>query len=463
MTLPFRLLLTFLALLPAVARAEDCRLFLLHRQAAGVALERLDVASGERTRLTMGAGSEWITFVLPLSAGKSADLIQAAAGPAELVADCGADGLTVSVRRQNGQPRALPPVRLAELESYDLRVSVRPGVGSGQVFAVRGGTSITPADGPVLDLFGGRIPLAPGDYAVTLEASAASARPASAAVSGRAPLVFDGEHAFVRGGIDGGVEGWWVVDLAAGRSVVVHSALPAGLGVTPVSSVEYSAQGARQSAGEMQGLGGAARGFLGAAEVPRISVGSLRFAAADVNVVSALPRVGDRPIVGILGLDLLMRAPVVHLDYAAQGELSLGAQGSSGGSRVTFTIADRHVFLAARIGARALSLVLDSGAKVSLLAPETAATLGLVAGSDGAVEIRGLDGAATLAPSARVGELRIDGQTFADVTFHLAPLPALGAWGAESAAGILGNDFLRRFAAIELDFARREVCFLPPG
>lgn len=446
------------------ASSPGCRLFLLRHAEAKLGLQAVDLAAGESRRFPLGAASEWITFVLPLGPGKSADLVQAAAGPAELEARCAADGLHATVHRSRGEARSLPPVSRRDLEGYELRVNVRPGVGPGQVFAVRGGGTISEEPGPVLDLFGGRIPLAAGDYSITLETreaieAAAGERPA--AVAGSAPLVFDGEHHFLRGEVAGGGSGWFVVDLGAGRSVLARGALPPGVEPVPPSATEYSAAGAREVGSEMLGVGGAVGGFAGSAEIAAISAGSLRFEQAEVNVVEQLPAIGGRPLLGILGLDLLERAACVRLSYDPAGELRLSASCAATGPAVPFNVADHHLFVRGEIAGVPLSWVLDSGAKVSLLAPALADRLGLVADPSRSVEVRGLGSAAVQAPRVEAPELVLGEERFPQVAFHVAPLAVLDAWGLSRQGGILGNDFLRRFAALELSFPRGEVRFVP--
>lgn len=444
--------------LSAAAGTDGCRVFLLRRSENLAALERLDLEAGASRTLALGGGSEWITFVLPLGPGKAADLVQEAAGTSQLGLLCDAAGLHASIKTSAGASRALPPVTLTELESYDLRVNVKTGKGEGKVFTVAGGRRIAEAAGPVLDLFGGRVPMQAGDVAITLE-TALAARPTP--LAGKAPLVFDGEHHFVHGRLKGGAEGWFVVDLAAGRTVVLERALPRGVGAEALSAIEYSASGARQLGAEMLGLGGAVDSFVGTAHLPRLSVGSLAFEDADVNVLRSLPEIGGREILGILGLDLLERGTSVRLTYTAEGELTFGGAPSTAGKSIPFTSADRHLFLAGGVGETVLTFVLDSGAKVSLLSPSLRDRLGLAQDPQRSVEVRGLSASPIRAPRAEVAALRLGGEQFPSVAFHVAPLPVLDRWGLTDRGAILGNDFLERFSAIEVDFDRGEVRFVP--
>ncbi|MBP9826399.1 MAG: clan AA aspartic protease, partial [Thermoanaerobaculia bacterium] len=236
--------------------------------------------------------------------------------------------------------------------------------------------------------------------------------------------------------------------------------------IAPLESTEYSAAGERTAGAAVVALSGEVEAHLGIAELPALAFGTLRFEQSAVQVMRSLPRIGEREISGILGFDLLRRAPRVTFVYGPEPELRFGGAiagkaAATNAAEIPFTLADRHIFLAGTIAGRAVDWVLDTGAKVSLLGPELARGLALAPDPERSIELRGLDGKAVRAPRAEIAELYLGGARFAGVGVHVTDLPVLTAWGIEQRGGILGNDFLGRFAAVEVDFERGVVRFVP--
>jgi hypothetical protein len=445
----------------AQASADSgCALLMLRRSHGDLTVERIAVGLGQQHHLTIGPDSEWITVLHPLGPGKSADLVQASRGPTQLQAHCTDGGMAISLLRPGTAPRALPLVPRRDLAAWDLRISVHRSGAASRVFLVERGREVRPGSGPPLDLFGGRIPLGPGDYSITLETSLASA---PQMVEGSAQLHFDGEHHFVWGSARGGREGWFVVDLAAGRTVLAHHALPPATALSRPTATEYSEHGERAVDAAMVGLGGTVGGWLGQATVADLQFGSISFDVATVSVLETLPTIGGRQIAGILGVDQLRRAAGLRLGYRDRGSLELGPLPAAAAPGVIpFALVDQHLFVEATIGGRPLTLVVDTGAKVSLLEPTLAADLALTVDKANSVEVRGLAAEAVAAHRVMVPELIVAETTLGDATFYAAPLPVLSAWGLAPNTAILGNNILRRFAAIEVDFDRRQLRLVAP-
>jgi hypothetical protein len=446
--------------LPCNPCFADCSLLLLVERDGTIALEATHFAAGETREILLRPRSDVISFILPFGEGKSSDLVRQAGGGA-LSAACSGEELTVSVRRADGGVRALPPVSSADLARLELRVNLKRGDGFERAFAVSSYDAIRVAAGPVLDLFGGRLPLAPGDWAITLEATARDAAPT---LEGEVPLRFDGEHLFATARFSDGRSALFVVDLAAPSCAVRRDLLPPGTAVTKVTATAHGAEGDVPADARPVGLSGPVAGPVARAVLSRLALGNVVFDAVEVTVLDGLPPIGGREIGGLVGLDILRRAGVVEIAFEGGEQALLQMRGESrlAAPALPFSVADRHLFLAGEVGGRALSLVVDTGAKVSLIGAPLARELALAAVPGMGVELRGLDRTLVVASRSRAAQLRIGGESFSDVVFAVLPeLAALRSWGLEPTAAVLGNDFWGRFRALEFDF-RKEVLRLEP-
>lgn len=444
----------FAALLLAVPQHfayADCSLLLLVERGSEIALEATHIASGEQRKIALRPASSVISFVLPLGEGKSADLVRGDGGGA-IEAACAGDELTVSVHRADGRVRSLPSVSRADLARLELRVNLKRGDGFERAFAVPSYETVRAASGPVLDLFGGRLPLGPDDWAITLEATE---RAHAAAVAGQVALLFDGEHLFAAGRLSSGRTALFVVDLAAASCVVRRDLLPPGTEVVAVSATAHGADGDVSGDARPVGIGGPVSGRSARATISDFALGDLDFGAVDATVLESLPQIGGREIGGIVGLDILRRAGILEIAFEGGERAWLRMRGSSRltGPGLPFSLADRHIFVAGEVGGRPVSLVVDTGAKVSLIGAALARDLVLEPLPGPGLELRGLDRQPVVASRARAAKLSFAGESFAEVGFAVLPeLAALRAWGLEPRAAILGNDFWRRFRALEFDF-----------
>lgn len=450
-SLPLALLL---ALAQAATAEADCSLLLLAEQGDEIAIEPTIFHDGESREIALRPSSRVVTFILPFGEGKSADLVRSS-DVGSVAASCKGDALTLAVRRANGAVRALPPVAHSELAALDLRVNLKRGDGLERAFSVTGYSTVRPASGPVLDLFGGRLPLAPGDWAITLEATA---HRGAALVAGEASLRFDGEHLFAEARLPDGRRGRFVIDTAAASCVLARAFLPAGTEVARLAAEAHGGGDAAEVSEQAVGLGGAVAGETLRATLSRLEVGTLAFDEVEVTVLDSLPQIGGQEIAGILGLDLLRRARAVEISFENGEAAHLRARATprAQGDAVAFSLADRHLFLAGESGGRPSTWVVDTGAKVSLVGAALARELGIVAVPGATVELRGLDRTTTFATRGRAARLRLGAAEFEAVDFAILPeLAALRAWGLEPRAAILGNDFWRRFRALEFDFEKQ--------
>lgn len=261
----------------------------------------------------------------------------------------------------------------------------------------------------------------------------------------------------------GGRKGRFVVDTAAGTTVVARAFLGPEAAIAPIEGVEHSAAGARVVPGVMEGAGGGVASLLGATVIDGLALGGLRVDGVHANVLAELPALGGAAVDGILGLDVLSRCGLLSLERGAGDEGTLAfdpAPAPAGGAVLTcgFSIVARHIVLPASLDGTPASLVLDTGARGSLLPPSLAARAKLPpAPGVPPREFRGLDGRPLPARPVRVASLRLGTADAGPAILFAGDVPALAALGLDADAGVLGNDVLGAWRRLEVDFAAGQV------
>lgn len=439
------------ALLAAAAPAAAVNLHLLVETPDGVALETVAMpATGE----LVVSRPDLVTVVLPFGIGRSGDLVPKGRRPARLVARVQDGQLLLDIAGADGRGRALPPVALADLERLDLRVHATGAGGRKGAFTIRGNGPAVVAGGPVLDMFGGKIPLADGDWSLTTETTE---RAPMAALQGSADCLWNDGLVFTQVRGPGGRLGRFVIDTAAGVTVVARGFLGADAVIEPIEGLEHSAAGVRVVPGAMGGAGGDVGGLLGAADLDALELGGVKVAGVRANVVDVLPELGGGPVAGILGLDVLSRCGRLRLERGAgdAGKLSFDPAPRRGEAAITcpFTIVAKLIVLPATLDGVSASLVLDTGARGSLLPESLAARAKLPPAAAAAREFRGLDGRPLPARPVQVARLALGGAAAGPAVFFAGEVPVLTALGLGAGSGLLGGDLLDAWPCLEIDFA----------
>jgi hypothetical protein len=440
--------------------AATCNVFLLKETGSQLAIEKVILEDGEVTVFSVSATSEHITVLLPFGIGQSGDIIQRSRAEGVGIVKCSDGEIHHSYRRSDGSEKPMPVVSMADMMEYDMRVNIIGASGIREAFWIRAGQSIAKADGPVIDMFRGAIPLQEGDYSITIEVTRHEVR---VPVEGKANVVFDGEHLFVEGRIQGGESGLFIVDFGAGATVVQRDALPTDSPVERLTGLEYSDGVYREIHGIAGGLGGAVESFLGKAPIGELGFGTAVFPDVSVSVVASIPDIGGKKPIGILGIDLLGRADVVSVAYDQDPEdlssatlewLAEGFPLPSDAFDLPFSVASNHIFIPGSIGDVDVDFVFDTGARVSIIPTDLADAAGLVSDGRDDIQLRGLDGnvVATqhrLAPQMMLGSAKME-----NVTFYAGEIAVLDNWGLGNHSAIIGNSFLGHFSRIQVDFLR---------
>jgi predicted aspartyl protease len=446
--------------------SQSCSVFLLKTVGSKPSVEKLILSDGDTAEFDMTPSSGYITVLLPFGVGQSGEVVQSAKPKAKAVVHCDGGFIRTIYYRDDGTEHSMPAITVEDMASHNMRVNVTTADGPQAAFLIRAGSVVDRADGPVIDMFRGLIPLEEGDYSVTVETTVYEE---PAAVRGSAPVIFDGNHFFVEGSLPGGPTGKFIVDFGAGSTVLARNALPDDAQIDALIGIEHSEEGSRTVAGVAGGLGGSVESFLGRSTVAELTFGTVSFEDVRVGVVSGMPDIGGMQPIGILGLDLLDRAPVVSLSYRTEDAGNAATEiewrdaartNSSDAVDVPFSIASNHMFIEGSIASNDADFVFDTGARVSIISRDLAIQTGLSLVEGSERELRGLDGNAVGVELRQADEVVLGDQRFRDLSFHAGQIDVLEAWGLGESGAILGNDFLQRFQRVEIDFGRSLILFV---
>jgi predicted aspartyl protease len=452
------------------ASGDEPHLHLLYLDSNGFRLEPLQLKSGESRSFVIDRESELVDVIYTVGTGTSGNVIQRST-----------NSYTVTIRRDGdtyhststtgaGRTRTLPPLSIADLGADRMRLDITAADGREKAFVIEAGLHVqSNVSGPVMDMFQGLVPLAPGDISIATRTERIDTGAARPAAVGEAELVYDKGLLFTRASPGSGAPLEFIVDFAAGATVIAKSALPGGVVIQVVEGVEYSEDGPRKIQSTMKGAGGDVSGFLGTAILQELTVGTLVFRNVKVSVLSSLPELGGHNPAGILGMNLLSRANLACLTYPTPGKvghLRLAEEShvkSDESISFPFTRVGNHLFVAGAVDDAPVTFIFDTGARRAHLHSEVAKAAGIaVRPDDDPAGTRGLDGQKMETHLVEAEELRLGEAAFARVPFVVADMPVFQSIGLGTSAGLLGNTFLDRFAEVEIDF-EQEIIRLVPG
>lgn len=452
------LLTTAILLIPTpLFASSDCTLYVLQKRDDGLRISSIQIAENATHVLSMAATSGNIALLMPFGLGKSGEIAQRARQPVSALVRCHPGAIQTTYQWANDLTKTLPEVDLASWATYDMRINVTAFDGVQQAFWIRGGQEVAHAEGPILDMFGGQVPLQTGDYSITTEVMPHAQL---AALSGAAPLVFDGAHFFVEAVQPGQASQTWIVDLGATGSVIAASVLPKGTPIRQLEQIEHSPAGTKSSQGTMEGFGGTIGGFQGRAVLRQLKIGSLQVDSLTVGVLDALPNIGGRNPVGILGLDVLRRADVLTLAYSdTNPTITWGTspQLKQPTIETLFSLAYGHVFVEGTINDQPATILLDTGARLSFIASRLMEMAELTPDPSQTQFVAGLDGKRHTVQAVPNGTLRLGMDTSFPISMYVGPIPVLSSIGLEDEGILLGNDWLGTFKYLELDFTNRRL------
>ena len=277
---------------------------------------------------------------------------------------------------------------------------------------------------------------------------------------GRAVLEYRDGYLFASGRVDGSRTGSFIIDFGAGSTLIDRTLLDSSVMLS--SAID---SGHRNITGNViDGFGGAIDGFAGYAALPWAKVGSQRWENVTVRVVDSLPKIGGKKILGILGMDLLARIPMITFSYGLNGETAVMyfmaddmAEPTRETVSIPFGIVGNHIFFKGRVNNAPVYFILDTGLSTNLLMTEAARTANIGIDTTCAAEFSVLDGMIITAQIGLADSIALESYTIPNVRFYVADLPSLSPPGALQNIGILGNSLLEQYERITVDFTRRVI------
>lgn len=440
------------------AGKPDCPslVFLLKDVAGELLVEALPLADGQEIELRCGGDSEVIDVILPVGPGGSGSVLRGAE-PRALRLRRDGDAIAFETELGDGRVFGHPGQQLSALAGYDIHISVTGGDDRRRAFRIIGNRRAMIDDiAPTVNLFANAVKLAPGDFALFTDTRVDAGR---APLTGSAPLAID-RWMFVEVSLGDGGRGWFVVDTGAGSTIIARDFLPADTRIDDAGMVQFSSAGREVLRYAPEGATGGVTSVLGQARVD-LSLGTLELRDFGVDVIERLPDSFGRPVVGILGLDAMMFAERLRLTFGESARIEWlaaapSATAATDGCVLPFSIVRSHLVVVLPVADAATHLIVDTGAPDSVLDATTADQAGL---SFTATERRagGLDGGSVYmrgaTASVAVGDAMHDA-----VAFLVADLPIFRTLrGDGRRVGLLGGSLVRQYAAIEVDFVRREL------
>jgi hypothetical protein len=155
-----------LLLLVAFVGHSQCNCFLIKEANTGIEIEKTII---ENNRVEVINDPNVISVVFTLGEGMNGDMIQASKRKGMIIAQCVNNTLKLKIRNADGTEKPLPDINTEDSKDLDIRVNVIGGNGERKAFLIQHYETIIHDKGPVLDMFGGKLPVANGDYLITTE------------------------------------------------------------------------------------------------------------------------------------------------------------------------------------------------------------------------------------------------------------------------------------------------------
>lgn len=445
----------------AYAQNKTCSCFLLMEKNKNLSVEKVTIDNNNVQVLNDPA---IVGPVFSLGEGLNGDMVQADRRGGMIIAQCKDNLLKLKFRSKSGDEKPLPDMNLAELKQMNIRLNVVSGDGGKRAFMIERYEKITDDNGPVIDMFGGRVPVKPGDFLITTE----TRKPAkSATITGKASYKMKNGWVIVPVTIGGGVPRDFVVDLAATSTVIDQQALPPATEIHKVEMTEYTANGANTKKASMQGATGNVQQdvFLGKATLTNTRIGNVKTGEINASVLRAFPaRLREAGIAGIIGTDVLMRSESLSLEALNRGAGQISFDNTVvNGPRIAvpFTIAGGLLFVEGKLNGTPIRFVLDTGARETILskafAQENKLDLEVIPGNK---TISGIDGQPSKVDVVKLSSFAIGGHSFDMGSVVLADIAALQAFGLDRGSALLGMDFFKKFRSVSLNFSKREINFV---
>ena len=275
---------------------------------------------------------------------------------------------------------------------------------------------------------------------------------------GTTVMEFSDGRFFVMGHVEGGRVGRFLVDLGASNTIIAPSAFSASVNMQEIDDKHLQ---------EIMGLRGAITDIKGRVNLGYFKTGTIRINNIVALVVDSLRQIGDRDVSGILGLDILGRAPCLKILMSSgrkpKYELQMGECDESAKDSTSFdtlSIQNDYIIVPGEINGRPLSFILDTGMKNSLITAEAAGESRVILDSNFIFVYQGLDRMSDTAMAGHASYVLL-GKTRVDrVGLFVGRVPIVQGESFRT-EGLIGSDILTRFRQLEIDFSNKRFRLIP--
>lgn len=407
--------------------------------------------------------SSVISIVFSLGEGMNGDMIQRSTRQGRMmIAQCKQGILKLKIRSKEGNEKSMPDVNTNDLMHYQIRVNVTGAGGFGKAFRIINYETAEEDNGPLLDMFGGRLPLSKGDYAITTETKSV---PKPTGLKGKVGYLRKDNWMLVPITLPDGKTHQFVLDLAATSTVINQSILPTGTDIRKMEMVEYQADKKMVKDANLQGGTGSVSSdkFLGKALLKTCKLGEIKIEEINASVLTVFPpKLTKMGISGVLGTDVLRRTSSIVISGLRNdkgGEIELGGAipVTKSSTSYPFLIAAGLFFVEGKIGNAPIQFVIDTGARTTVLSSSFANEHKLSFVVLAEEEMTGIDGQSVKAKVVSVPECWVGASKFVNRHMTLTDVAALQAFGLQNGSALLGMDFFATFSSVAFDMMEQRM------
>lgn len=449
---------------PQQSEAQSaCNCFLLTEQKGKLAIEKVTI---ENNRVEILNDPSIIAPVFSMGEGLNGDMVKKERRGGMIIAQCKDNQLKLKFKTTTGEEKPLPDMDMNVLKQMNIRLNVTGGDGNKKAFLIEKNSEVKEAPGPVMDMFGGKVPIQNGDYILTTETKKATTQVAF--LKGKIKFRMKNGWMMIPVTLENGKKAEFVFDLAATSTVIDRSLLPDGVEIRKMEMIAYSEKGAVKSGAAMQGATGQVQEdfLLGKAQLQHLALDTFSVQGVDASVLKSFPeKLKQQGVTGIIGTDIIKRSAACTIAFTSkeEGVIEFHEPPLSTSLSITmpFTTAGGLLFADGSIQKVPLKFVLDTGAKETIVSKAFATQQSLAVKTLSKKNITGIDGKPQETSIIQVKELEVGAYLWKDARLILGDVAALQSYGLAGNSAILGMDFFSKFRKIQLDFTNGQLGLQP--
>jgi len=440
-----------------VKTENTCNFFLIKEQNTEVTIQKEILRKGE-TRLF--AGESLLSYVMVFSPGsKSGEIIQKVNRIKGISATYTGDRIQIQVILPNGAQKPMPDIIPKEAAITDVRLSFTGNGTYKKAFLVKNFQKILVDDGPVLDMFAGKIPLNKGDYSIFIE-SLESRKIFK--LSGITSYTLENDWICVEGETEKGRKTKFVVDFGAESTTLSKKSIAKGTEIIPLEMAEFSPEGKKSLDAFSHGASGKVENIAGIAYLDILSLGKIEIPNCRVTVLNEFPKVfRELGVDGIIGRDILLKTDLLKIKNLIKSdgeqvlEFSESEKNLNGYTyMIPFRFAGGHLFFEGTINGSKIDFLFDSGAGGSWISKDflNSNNVPYIIEDTETKIAYGIDGKGIEYKITSIKNVCIHPLCLDNMAFNMSDIFVLENIGLVRDAALLGMNFLRNYRHIAFDF-----------